>query len=240
MAQIKITEHLGLILSAAALVMTGMKVTAVAHGDPITVAAIIEAQGLGLLPAVLLTGASTFTLLPFVFSSQFLGEAIRDRDPVGRLPALCAGTFAVAALVADMLFLAAAFLWAAGFVLTGLLWRVTNWQFLSVKPQESPLSAGPVLGVLIALAVLATVLDPRPWLPKESVRDEEGTIVGYVLENEGGTLTMLEDDGRRVLRIHEGEVSARWLCRTGAAGKPLLAWLLWRDERPYRSCPDGT
>jgi hypothetical protein len=73
-----------------------------------------------------------------------------------------------------------------------------------------------------------TDLIRQPWLPAETITFTSGqSIVGYVLADDGGTLTVLLDDNRAVSYYPDSTVAKRQVCEISQAGKtqPLIAIL---------------
>jgi hypothetical protein len=68
----------------------------------------------------------------------------------------------------------------------------------------------------------------QPWLPAEMITLTSGqVIVGYVLSDNGSSLTVLMNDSRSVYYYPDGEVAKRQVCTTGQAGQmqPLIVLL---------------
>lgn len=73
-----------------------------------------------------------------------------------------------------------------------------------------------------------TDLIRQPWLPAETITFTSGqSIIGYVLADDGATLTVLLDDNRAVSYYPDRIVAKRQVCEISQAGKtrPLIAIL---------------
>lgn len=68
----------------------------------------------------------------------------------------------------------------------------------------------------------------QPWLPTEMITLASGqTIVGYILSDNGSSLTVLMNDNRSVYYYPDAEVTKRQVCAIGQAGQmqPLIVFL---------------
>lgn len=79
----------------------------------------------------------------------------------------------------------------------------------------------------------------QPWLPAETITFTSGqSVVGYVLADDGSTLTVLLDRNRAVSYYPDSTVAERQVCEIGQAGRtrPLIA-ILPAGSRPASTPP---
>jgi hypothetical protein len=99
---------------------------------------------------------------------------------------------------------------------------------------------------LLGTLVLSTALSPTMWLPAERMTIGDETVVGYVLSEEAGWTTLLNERTRNVSRVRSETLLSRQVCEAPAGRTfrifdplaPSLARLLFfpDDPRPP-ACP---
>src|SRR5690349_13405781 len=143
-------EHLGLALSLLLGAAVTLKLFVVAHGDPVTVSAVVASQGLsGIFGSAFVVGMPLFCIvILWVFVNSFT-EAVREGDSV-KGPGLGAAVATILGLVfIPVLAFVALLGWAILYLLTGLAtraWRAKrvrdgrelNW-WLRNRPRDEPL-----------------------------------------------------------------------------------------------------
>ncbi len=99
------------------------------------------------------------------------------------------------------------------------------------------------LGAMIGgFLIWPVFLGSSMWFPAEVLMTADGNrTVGYVLESDGGSWTVLTERTRQVVRIPADDVQARTICNTQSNRKPLVTYL--DGERSARrdnpKCPES-
>lgn len=87
------------------------------------------------------------------------------------------------------------------------------------------------VGLGVAFYIVAAVLSSQPWLPLERVGARQGTVVGYVLRDDGAWTDVLEDETRIVRTLKSEEIINRNFCtREGNARSRTFMELIARKE----------
>jgi hypothetical protein len=233
----RLSDHAGVTIAGAVLVLTGVKILAVSHGDTTTAAALVAAQGWNILPTVLLTLVPFLGLVPMVVVGIILGEAIRERDPLGALPVLLVVFAGIAVLLTDIRISVPLLVIVVIYVLLGLAmrrWWPQSW--LPTTPLQSPVPGVRVVALVVLSVFVVASVWPLMWLPAERIDVRGQPIVGYVLAHEGATTTLLTEENRRILRVPTDEVGTRETCSLGEPQRSLLLKLYWPRHPEYRAC----
>lgn len=107
---------------------------------------------------------------------------------------------------------------------------------VSPEPEPTPFTFIALLLMMSFLSSCLYALDDRPWLPPNNVTVDHRTYVAYVLSEESGNITLLQESSRNVIYLKEQDVTKREICRdrSGGPGRSLEAIFFTgvRDERP--------
>lgn len=253
------TDHLGLIATFAAATFAGIRLMAAANMNPVSATAIL--QNIGVANAVVGTLLAVLPFLPLVVLLVALERWLQIRLPASQLhrqreKSILESVMIGVAITAFFITPWQALAFVLGLVLIGLalvailIWREDR---SSVAPLEHPTQPGgtPRMGRPARrrvsrgvqrvnwLAVLVVgMFAIQPWFAPELIRTDDGTMVGFVLRDEGDRTVILRQEDRAVLYV-SGPVS-RTICHDSIAfvdGRPL-ATFLFRSPEPYQPCPD--
>lgn len=213
-----------------------LKVLVISLGDVTTALAILRTAGLTSVVVGGLLSALPF-LAAFLLSASSASAIwwCRRGDPRRRLLRRIPRNVLASVLAAG---LASFFLtpWPVLLVspLMGLVWglaigagRPRRAERTRLRPLTRSVRYLAVAGTALVLAPMtAWALLYPVWLPHETVtlrtQGSTVTVVGYVLDDSGGWITILESGRRRVVRHRSDAVSERTLCRLRATeGNPL-------------------
>lgn len=235
-------EHLGLITSAAALLLVVLLVLSAARFDVATATAIASYSSTSVVSVATL--AIFVPVLTMVALFAVIAVQILDRPlgaPVRR------GSYAV--VNALRVLLAAMTPWPVwlGFMLFSFIPILVDGH--ARRRGSLPPRLLPVYGLAVFFSGLSLVLvvSAGPvWLPPERLVLEGGTATtGYVLASEDDELVVLWARDRRVERIAADAVQDRQVCRGQADDKPPwssptpVAALARLERAEYHSCPSG-
>lgn len=92
---------------------------------------------------------------------------------------------------------------------------------------------------IVSLFVVVALLSGSPWLAKQEVTIEGEPYLIYLLSEESGVVTFVEEDPRTVVRTQAERIEQRRLCESGFSifTTPILALV---GEETYSSCAHGT
>lgn len=240
---------LGVVIPAVAFATIVLKILVVAHFDPQSIAAILGAQRTGnVLAAVLVTSSHNLVWVAQLWSVPLFSEALRERDTL-LVPTLA---LLISLLLVALLAPRAHFVLAVSYLLLYLVgglpfmaWDFVRGKKSSSKPAAATASRSRQAAVWLAFGVAAVLISvltsDRPWLPSERVKVEgTGELVGYVISEESGWITLLRDSDRSVLRLPADRVTHRQLCRGNQRDdRPLIATLVKLKRPQYQSCTPG-
>lgn len=252
-------DHLGLVVAAAGGVFVAARLLSVARFDVTTAATVLQVAGVGTVVA-----GTTLTLLPLVVVLVAVGLAVVVYlDPT----LLAAGPETTRTL----LVIAVAVALCVGGTVPGVL-VLGVVAALAVAARVRSRRAGPgrsaapvdlrravadsrlvraELRVLATALVLTPLVLQRPWLPVEQVTLVDGRVlVGYVLAEQDGRLTLMEEPRRSVRHERLDRVDRRAIClpaEVSGLGRELgqltfagslLGRVLYGDDTPqYPACP---
>jgi hypothetical protein len=216
--------NLAWLVAASAVVLAIVKVSRVAHLNPATAVAIVNASGpVQVALGVLTSAAGGAAVATFGLAAFFAWGRLRSGVNVGAaIVALAAGLVAVVQLVALIPALAFGVIGLGVVVITGLFKRGQEGAAAgSVRsaPQR-PIWQRQTLGfvalvvawVLLALGA-ALGVDDKMWLPAERVTLASGQrMTAYVVSTSDQWTTLLRDRDRAILFVRPTEIRSRALC----------------------------
>lgn len=244
-----IQEHLGVLVSLLTAATVIAKVWSVAHGDPASIASLISASGaLTSVIGALMAGLPAMGVAPLVIMAVVLPESIREGDALRGplIGAIAACVVAAAVAPTPSVLLAVAFLVGMS-VISGLV-VAGRWTWGRVTPREAPfllrgsstrrsIGIGVTLALLAGVAWVAGAASDKPWLPAEDISTSDGdTFTGYVLDEDNGSIVVMRDDDRSVVRISIDRVSGRVMCRPEERDQRSLASRLIWAQPDYPPC----
>lgn len=92
-----------------------------------------------------------------------------------------------------------------------------------------------VIAAFATFSALPVVLSPKPWLPSERLTIGSQSVVGYVLNDDGRWITVLDGEERLVSRYMSSSVRKRVVCRIGP-DRPRTIAALFHEPRQYPKC----
>lgn len=235
-------DHLGLMAAAVGLLTVIIKLVAVSHGDPVTIGAIIKAQGSAdIVVASIVAGAANLFFIAIVFVVPNWGEAVRERDPLTVPTVNLVIGLSIVAVLAPARYLPLVALYLAYFAVTSSIWAWRDRR--RGRPRSAIRRAGArsyliTLGMGAVLMWVAIAASARMWLPPERFQLRGGDeLVGYALAEDSQSVTVLAERDRSVRRVASASVSERSYCRLGDDDpRTLLNLALGHDEPEYQSC----
>lgn len=220
-----------------ALTTVLVKLLSVSHGDLSTAGAILGSQGSGeIVLASLLAGIGGLVFVAVVWSIPHFGEAVREGDDLQAPVINLVVTFAV-----SLVFVPYRHLYVVGFLLafwtvTSVLWVRRKGKSKYARGRESFVLAGAMTAILAWLVVAGS---GRLWLPAEVFTLNGGEeVVGYALSDSDGSVVIVQEDDRSLLRLAVDDISSRSFCRI-ESGDPrtLLNVVLGQEEPDAIPCP---
>lgn len=243
-----IGQHAGLFVSGAVLLLTGLKVLVVSHGDLMTAAGIIDAQGWTILPSVVLSSIWSVGTLPLGIAYVWVAARVVRGAPVGkRTVLLILSTLSIAVLFAPRDDLRALFVGMVCMAPAIIVARRAR-----RRTVQRPRRDIGIRSLIVAYAAVAILFLPaistRVWLPAETIVLDGGAdepaaggnelVAGYVLgEAQSNAVAILTLHDRKVLHVEASVIKARWLCVSDESQvrRPLIASLL-SDGPIYPAC----
>ena len=226
-----------LVATLVAFFIIAVRALAVAHLDPTTAVAIVQTTG----PVHVLVGTLTWALPEFAFL-LVLASIVARRD-IARWPRrhrrwgfLLLGFVAmILVFVADWFYLLIVVPVVADEVLA-----VTMGANRMLLLRRIVDASAAIIAFLIAVVFFVS---SEMWLPQEKIELLSGsTVYGYVLEEDGPWVSLLQADRRRLLLVREDEIEEREPCtdlRSGTSVAYLLRDLFGDPPMTadYRACP---
>jgi hypothetical protein len=216
-------SHLPLILTFFIFVIVGVRLLVVARAEPTTAVAILESAG----PIQVIFGMLVVVLPAALFALPLGWLWLQDWRTRRGLPLHPRSAFAVFVLLALPalfvlpwpMYIALGLGAATGWVLSTLKRRRYSYEerlpiFVSSEyPRRARWSA---TTAIVAVWVVAILFTGRPWVPLEEVRTEdagrERVVVGFVLDDSDGQITVLRESDRRVLYLTSTSPPHRTIC----------------------------
>ncbi len=230
-------EHLGIAVAGVALATVLLKLVSVSHGNLSTAGAILESQGSGeLVLAALLAGMGGLVFVAMVWSIPHFGEALREGDdlqvPIANL---------IVTIVMLLAFVPYERLYFVGLYLTfwtvsSLVWVWRKGKSEHARGRESVILVGAMTVVITWLVVAGS---GRLWLPAEVFTLAGGEeVVGYALSDSDGSVVVVREDDRSLIRLDLDELSSRSYCRVDSEDpRTMLNVVLGQEQPDTRLCP---
>lgn len=249
MAQrLHLAEHAGLALSALLVVVTAIRLMAVAAFDPQTSVALLQQTGTGtvLVASVLLGAYAAIPMGSGLFAGWLLGQKMRGQR---------VGGYTYVALAFLVAFNSLAISWAVWlplFLGLGSYVALPAWRLAPTasRPRPAPSAlalartAEVCIGLIIAGVLLILLVTPNPWMPSERIEPQRGEpFTAYVLKDSDNEYVLLRNEQRAVMRMPRDDVRLRELCRRpqqedwSLRQRPLGPTLFDIERPSYRPCP---
>ena len=221
---------LGILLANAALVATlfafvmiAVRALVVARLDPTTAVGLVQTSG----PVNVFVGTLTVTLPHLLFllcAALLLARRYLSRPLISR-----ASTYIALAIVGTILLFVGHWTFPLGVIAMAIQIRELDDRESAVRwlARVSTRFVAFVTIVFSAGFLLAFLTSPDVWLPQERLQLSGGGIVfGYVLEEDGRWVSILEEDDRELLFVEQDGVESREACASDSGDNPSLADLL--------------
>lgn len=235
-----INEHPALAISITFSLLMVLRIVRVAQFDTSTAAAIATTAD-----AVSVVLGTLMFVLPLFFGFLFVHLSLADR-PWWPIPKVGEGWYRIGRLTPLGLYLLFVGMYQVPrsmvFVSAGLLMAfllVGEW--LYQRAQKRGKSFKIPLEYILTPLLAPVLLAPNVWLPSEVLymTGTRAPEVGYVLDDAGGYLTVLREEGRNVVRLRSSDVTRRQICDVDPlGGKPLFSLANESRHKAYGSCPN--
>jgi hypothetical protein len=246
-AALTLRRHPAATLTGAVATLTTFKVLAVAHGDPVTVAAVLSHQGFsGLASVAIVAGLPIFAIGLLLSGIQDVFEGVREADRL-REPLI---VLAVGALVGFALIPAGIYrlmvLYLVIQVVISAGMRFRRWQYarrgapLPFLLQHDPRARNSpfLLVAAFVFGLLFLTFSDRPWMPMEKVTraSTSDALHGYVLGEGGDFLHVMLEADRSIAVVKASDINVRELCASQTWQQSYLFRLVWRESDRYQEC----
>lgn len=198
------SAHLGLLVSAAALLFVLLKLSRVAQFEPSTSVALIRAAG----PVQVLLG-SLLVQLPLLLAILFFQTTLWLIDSVFTSKGF-ESKHSYAAMVLLVLLMVMPWRASAVGVIAGL-------SYLGYRRFRKPSSAvWPFWSILLVYVALGS----QVWLPAEQIRlSSADVLVGYVVSQEAEWTSVLKESERTIVQVRTTQIIGRRVCNLGEVGE---------------------
>lgn len=197
-------DHLPLAASMVYFILLGIKLLAAAGLNPASALGLLSAGTTTVALGMLISDLNTYAYLMLVASALWL-----QRNSEGDDQPILFGFMIAVALASGFLTMFLTHLALLGPILAGPL---LGWFFRrrAISRNENHGSWRAVAS-MVALLLTLQVLTPRMWLPQErlSLADDDQSVLGYVVEDEGRWLTVLEAEARVVRQVEAEDIETR-------------------------------
>lgn len=236
-------QHLGLLITATALIFVMMRLLVVTRGSVPVALALLQSGGTAniVVGSILRDAVLTVANLALVGALVWLLYRMLFGGGIG----------APLASLAVATFLASFFYSLRFFVITAVMWVFSYFNLRALRRSrsrdESPMryTSGfwVILAIVGVLQLSNVLLTTSPWVPLEALVQGSGRkAVGYVVARDGADVVVLEDETRLILRIEATNIRERYLCakrQTSAAwwARQPVAFAVLREAQPrLRKC----
>jgi hypothetical protein len=240
-----IREHLGIFLSILTVLAIMARIIWVAHGDTLTVTALVVHQGVGgLIVTLFAIGLPIVAGLTAALTAADLGEAIREEMPWRAQAGTLTVALVLALLTVPSKWMAVVFVFAGAQVVYALLARTVRsvaerngrkvlWVFQKSEGYKKRVPALMLIVTILAISP-ALIFSDSMWLPKEKVFYGEKNEVGYVISGDGDFTHVVREADRSSFIIKTEEITQRLYCPSPSSSRPLLTEWFWPNAREYK------
>lgn len=245
-----IREHLAIFLSIITVLAITARIIWVAHGDTLTLTAIVVHQGIGgLVVTVFAIGLPIVAGLTAALTAADLGESIREEMPWRAQAAALIAVLLLSLLTVPSKWMVVVAIFAAAQVAYALLARTvrflcqkknrkTPWVFQKSRGYKKRVPALMLIATLIAIFP-ALIFSDSMWLPKEKISYAEKNEIGYVLSGDGDFTHVVREADRSSFILKTELITQRTYCPQGSGGRPILTEWFWPTAREYSVEPFG-
>lgn len=203
-----VLANLALVATASAFVTVAVRALVVARLDPSTAGGLVRASGPVTVFAGTMTAAFPGLLIAALVAFFYWARSL----PEGGVAKEVSTSVSVALLI----FSAVAAPWPAFVAIAAAFcFLVAPLAHMVAQPRAGGLGWGVIIG-MASVPLSLFVVSSGVWVPQEKVQVEDfGVVYGYVLEEEGRWVSVLQEQDRKLLFLAEAEVESRQVCETG-------------------------